>query len=101
MESADEKGQELIERLIGTAEIVEHHFEEGDFDKMISLIHKINHLVRELSPHIQNAKYRKINEDIVANIDELVSAKILGNASPEHFEELVRKNHNAFSAALQ
>lgn len=100
MANCDEEGKELIERLIGQAEIIEHAFKDGDHNKIIAQIHRIQVLMTKLSPHIHDEHARKVNEIIVADLDELVQAQLSNNASPKHVQEVVERAYKVFKAVL-
>lgn len=101
LECTDEEGQELLERLIGVAEIVEHAFRDGNMKKIFAQSSKIRELITKSSPHIQNAQYRKINQDILIDLEEIIKAMSTNSASPKQIENLMKRAHKAFQATLK
>lgn len=71
--------------------MAQHVFQVGDYNKIVALNHRIQVIMAKVAPHIQNAHYRKVNEDIVADVDKQhVRAQLTNNASLKHVQEVVR-----------
>lgn len=101
MECTDEEGKELLERLIGVAEIIEHAFRDHHMNKIFAHAEEVREIVTKSSPHIQNAKYCKINQDIVSDLDEMIEAKGKNTLTSAHIHNLMIKAHNAFHTTLE
>lgn len=54
----------------------------------------------KVGPHIRNAQYRKINEDILADIDEFIKAKFSNKECPQQLHEMFKRAHKAFAPTM-
>lgn len=82
------------------SDIIEHHFKDGNFDNIVALAHEIRLLSGKLAPHLQNEKYRKINEEIAADTDEFIQLYLRNDASPVHLQAFLKRTREAMAAAL-
>lgn len=96
----DAGGLPIIEKLLGHVEALKAHFNNADFHTLVGIIHRVHGLWLRLQPHITTPKYSALNEEITHETEELIHAKIINTATPEHLQKLLEKSYTTYTTAF-